>query len=179
MRTAVPIHKSNYDTKEVFSLPDEDLSYCLIHSLPTVTDWPVYLPHCMIPRQLQGEVCKCIDTCLCQGIIWPSKSPYASQVGIVHKKLGEIHLCIDYFKLNSIIVRDKFPLHQIDEALQAVHSSNWFSLFDLTQEYLQSAMERDNMKKTAFRARSPGLCKLPGMPKVLSNAGSSFCSLME
>ena len=57
------------------------------------------------------------------------------------KYLTLIHyICIDYCKLNSIMVRDAFPLFQIDEALQAVHSSNWFTSFDLTQGYLQLAM---------------------------------------
>ena len=36
----------------------------------------------LIP-QLQGEVCKCLDTWLRQGIIRPSQSPYTSQVVIV------------------------------------------------------------------------------------------------
>ena len=118
-----------YDNKDVFSLHDEDPGYCdlIKHTIPTKTDKPMCLPHCTIPRQLQEEVHKCLDTCLCQGIIIPSKSSYASQVVIVHKKSGEIHLCIDYQKLNSIMVRDAFPLPRIDEALQAVHSSNWFT----------------------------------------------------
>ena len=106
------------------------------HTIPTMMDKPVYLPHHTIPRQLQGDVHKCLDTWLHQGIIWPSKSPNASQVVIVCKKLWEMCLCIGYHKLNSILVRDAFPLPQIDVALQAVHSSNWFSSFDLAQGYL-------------------------------------------
>ena len=60
-----------YSNQEVFSLHDEDLGYCdkLTHTIPTSTDKPVYLPHRTIPRQLQGEVCKCLNTWLCQGII--------------------------------------------------------------------------------------------------------------
>ena len=63
--------------------------------------------------------------------------PYTSQVVIVPMKSGEIHLYIDYHKFNSIAIRDAFPLSQIDESLQAVYSSNWFTSFDLTQGYLQ------------------------------------------
>ena len=77
------------------------------------------------------------------------------------------------------MVRDAFPLPQIDEALQAVHSSNWFTLFDLTQGYLQLAMQGDDIKKTAFRARSLGLHEFICMPFRPLNAGSSFCHLME
>ena len=81
-----------YDYKEVFSLYDGDLGFCdtLKHSIPTTTDKPIYLPHQQIPVQLQQEVRKCLESWLKQGIIRPSKSPYASQVVIVSKKSGEI-----------------------------------------------------------------------------------------
>ena len=81
-----------YSNQEVFSLHDEDLGYCnkLTHTIPTSTDKPVYLPHRTIPRQLQGEVHKCLNTWVCQGIILSPNSPYASQVVLVWKKTGEI-----------------------------------------------------------------------------------------
>ena len=72
-----------------------------------------------------------------------------------------------------------FPLPRINEALQAVHSKNWFMSFDLAQGYLQLAMEEGNIQKTAFRTGSSGLYKFTCMPFGLSNAGSSFCHLME
>ena len=55
------------------------------HTILT-SDKPVYLPHYTIPLQLQGEVRKCLDTSLQQGIIWPSQSPYTPQIVIVQKK---------------------------------------------------------------------------------------------
>ena len=47
-----------YDHKTVFSLHNEDLGFGdkLAHSIPTMTDKPVYFPHRTILRQLQGEV---------------------------------------------------------------------------------------------------------------------------
>ena len=124
-----------YDHPEVFSLHDEDLGFCdwIKHTILPTMDRPVYLLHCTILPQLQEEVHKCLDTWLQQGIIRPSQSPYASHVVIVQKKTGEICLCMDYHKLNSITVRDAFPLPRIDEALQAIDSSNWFLSFDLAQ----------------------------------------------
>ena len=87
-----------YDHQSIFSLCNEDLGLCdhLKHTIPTMTMKPVYLLHRTIPVQLQTEVCKCLDTWLKQGIICPSHSPYASQVVIVHKKSGEICLCINF-----------------------------------------------------------------------------------
>ena len=101
-----------YDNQSVFSLCDEDLGLCdcLKHTIPTTMDKPVYLPHQTIQDQLQAEVHKCLDTWLKQGIIWPSHSPDVLQVVIVHKKTGEIQLCIDFQALNAITVCDSFPL---------------------------------------------------------------------
>ena len=113
-----------------------------------------------------------------QGIIRPSKSPYATQVVIVRKKTGEIQLFANYWKLNSIVVRDAFPLQHIDESLQAVHNCQWFTSFDLVQGYLQMPVEAD-IPKTAFRAGLSCLYEFTHMPFRLSNSGSSFCHFME
>ena len=170
-----------YDHTEVFSLFDGDLGFCdvLKHSIPTTTDKPVYLPHRQIPVQLQSKVRKCLDNWLKQGIIRPSKSPYASQVVIVHKKTGEIRLCVDFRQLNAISIHDSFPLPHVEEALQALQAAVWFSSFDLAQGYLQMAMEEEDILKTAFRAGSSGLYEFTHMPFRLTNAGTSFCRLME
>ena len=98
---------------------------------------------------------------------------------IVQKKAGEICLCVDYRKLNSITIWDAFPLSSIDEALQAVHNCNVFTSVDLAQGYLQLAMAEDDIKKTAFRAGASGLYEFTCMPFGLLNARSSFCRLME
>ena len=170
-----------YNHMEVFSLFDGDLGFCdvLKHSIPTTTDKPVYLPHRQIPVQLQSEVRKCLDTWLKQGIIRPSKSPYASQVVIVRKKTGEIHLCVDFRKLNGISIHNSFPLPCVEEALQALQATVWFSSFDLAQGYLQMAMEEEDIEKTAFCAGSSGLYEFTRMPSGLTNVGRSFCRLME
>ena len=170
-----------YDHQSIFSLCNEDLGLCdhLKHTILTMTMKPVYLPHHMIPVQLQTEVHKCLDTWLRQGIIRPSCSPYASQVVIVRKKSGELCLCIGFRALNAVTIRDSFPLRQIEEALQAVRSAMWLTSFDLAQGYLQLAMDEADIHKTAFRADSSGLYEFTHMSFGLSNVGASFCHLME
>ena len=180
-RVQVRILQLVYDNQSIFSLCDEDLGLCdcLKHTIPTTMDKPVYLPHHTILVQLPAEVHKCLDAWLRQGIIHPLYSPYALQVVIVHKKSREIRLCIDFRALNAITVHDSFPLPRIEEALQAVKAAVWFTSFDLTQGYLQLAMEEVDIMKTAFHAGSSGLYKFTHMPFGLSNVGASFCHLME
>ena len=97
----------------------------------------------------------------------------------MRKKTGEIQICVDYWKLNSIVVRDALPLPRIDEALQAVHNCQLFTSFDLAQGYLQMPVEEADIPKTAFRVGSSGLYEFTCMPFGLSNFESSFCCLME
>ena len=165
-----------YNHTEVFSLFDGDLGFwdVLKHSILTTTDKPVYLPHRQISVQLQSEVRKYLNYWLKQGIIRPSKSPYASQVVIIRKKTGEIRLCVDFRKLNAISICNSFPLPRVEEALQAVQAAVWFSSFDLAQGYLQMAMEEEDIEKTAFHAGSSGLYEFG-----LTNTGASFCRLIE
>ena len=170
-----------YNHQSVFLLCDEDLGLYdhLKHTIPTTMDQPIYLPHCTILVQLQVEVCKCLDTWLKQGIIWPSQSPYTLQVVIVHKKTGDICLCMDFRALNAITIHNSFPLRRIEEALQAVKVAVWSTSFDLAQGYLQLAMNEADIHKTAFHAGSSGLYEFTHMPFGLSNVGASFFHLME
>ena len=165
----------------MFSLCDEDLGLGdhLKHAIPTTMDKPIYLLHQTIPVQLQSEVCKYLDTWFKQGIIRPSQSPYASQVVMVHKKAGEIWLCIDFQGLNTITVCNFFPLPQIEKVLQDVKAAVWLTSFDLTQGYLQLVMDEADIHKTAFHVGSSGLYEFTRMSFGLSNAGASFCHLME
>ena len=77
------------------------------------------------------------------------------------------------------MMMDPFPLPHINATLQIVHSSNWFSLFDLAEGYLQLAMEEGDIKKTAFRVRSLVLHEFPAMSFELMNVGSSLCHAIK
>ena len=88
-------------------------------------------------------------------------------------------MCIDFHTLNAMTVRDSFPLLHIKEALQAVKAAVWFTSFNLAQGYLQLAMDEADIHKTAFCTGSSGLYEFTHMPFGLSNAGASFCCLME
>ena len=97
----------------------------------------------------------------------------------MQKKTGEIHLCMDYHQLNSIMVKDAFPLTRIDETLQAIHSSNWFSSFDLAQGYIQLAMEESDIKRQHLEPVQWGYMSLLICCLDYQMLALSFCCLME
>jgi hypothetical protein len=79
--------------------------------------------------------------------IVPSLSPFASPVLFVKKKDGSWRFCVDYMKLNNIIVKNKFPLSRIDEFLDKITGAKYFSTIDLASGFHQIRMiPTDEMK---------------------------------
>ena len=53
-------------------------------------------------------------------LIEESNSPYSSPVVCVHKPNGSLRVCINFRMVNLDIVNDAYPMHQIDEQLEAM-----------------------------------------------------------
>ena len=75
------------------------------HFIPT-TGSPVKILPRRIPVNYRAEIEQQLATLLQQGIIEVSSSPWMAPAVFVHKKNGEIRLCIDYRELNKQTVKD-------------------------------------------------------------------------
>ena len=53
----------------------------------------------------------------------------------VRKKDGSMRLCIDYRKLNKVIVKNKYPLPRIDDLFDQLKGAGMFSKIDLRSGY--------------------------------------------
>ena len=72
-----------------------------------------------------------------QGVIQPSSSPWASPIVLVKKKDGPFRFCVDYRKLSSVTKKDTHPLPRVDDLLDALAGSKYFSTLDLRAGYWQ------------------------------------------
>ncbi|UYV61247.1 hypothetical protein LAZ67_1004099 [Cordylochernes scorpioides] len=97
-------------------------------------------------RLIQDEVNKMIEN----HIVKPSESPWSSPVILVRKKDGTWRFCVDYRRLNKITKKDVYPLPRIDNALDSLAGSSYFSTMDLRSGYWQIEVDEKDREKTAF-----------------------------
>ena len=131
-----------------------------------------------IPFPRRETVRKLLDEMLKKGIISPSKSPWGPPIVLVAKKDGSTRFCIDYRKVNSVTHKDAYPLPRVDDTLDTLVGSIWFSTIDLKSGYWQVEVAPEHQEKTAFCTQD-GLFEFNVMPFGLCNAPATFQRLMD
>jgi hypothetical protein len=83
-------------------------------------------------------------------IIRTSQSSYSAPVVMVLKKNGSWCMPPDYRDINKITIKDNFLIPIIDELLDELHGSIYFTKLDLHSGYHQIRMKEENIPKTTF-----------------------------
>jgi transposase InsO family protein/predicted aspartyl protease len=166
--------------QDVFVGPDGQMGRTTLvkHQIDTGNARPVRQAARRLPIHQQGEADTEIQSMLERGVIEPSNSPWASPIVLVKKKDGSTRFCTDYRALNDVTIKDAYPIPRIDDTLDALAGSTWFSCADCAYGYWQIGMDERDKEKTAFATRG-GLYQFNVMSMGLCNAGSTFERLME
>ncbi|MGI9458857.1 MAG: reverse transcriptase family protein, partial [Pirellulales bacterium] len=167
------------DNDDIFALDDSELSQCpyVKHPINTGQAPPIKQRAYRIPICERAKLKTHIDGMLQNKIIRPSTSPWASPVVLVKKKNGLDRFCVDYRKVNRVTKRDVYPLPRIDDILDSVGKSKYFSTLDLRAGYWQVGVADEDKEKTAFTTFY-GLYEFNVLPFGLSSAPSTFQRLM-
>ena len=152
----------------------------IYHQIPTEGAQPLHQQLRQISPTQQGEVKRLLRDMVSQDVIQPSSSPWASPVVLVKKKNGSItdRFCVDYCKLNALTRKDAYPLPRVDDALDTLAGSKWFSMVDMLSGYWQVEVDDKDREKTVF-CMYEGLYKFKVMPFGLCNAPATFQHLMD
>ena len=111
--------------------------------------------------------------------IWKLHSQWASTVVLVWKKNRSLRFCIDLRKLNSWTIKGTYSLPHIDETLDSLQGSHWFSSLDLKLGYWQVEMDEESKPLTTFTVGPLGFYEHERMPFRLTITPATFQRLME
>ena len=160
------------------SLPELGTTEVVQHQINTGDSAPVRQPARCIPFMLRERVDTMVEEMRQNGVMQPSQSPWASPIVLTTKKDGTSCFCVDYRRLNQVTKQDVYPLPWVDDSLDLLAHSKYFTTLDLASGYLQVKVEPQSQEKTAFVTHS-GLFEFKKMPFGLCNAPATFQRLME
>ncbi|GBO01302.1 Retrovirus-related Pol polyprotein from transposon 297 [Araneus ventricosus] len=141
-----------HEFQSLFSTSDSDVGRCNMtqHRINTGNHPPIKQHPRRLPLAKKEEAERLVKVMVDNGIIEESSEPWASPIVLFKKKDGSTRFCVDCRMLNEISIKDSYPLPRIDDALDDLNGSQWFSTLDLRSGYLQVEIQPEDKEKTAF-----------------------------
>lgn len=168
---------------DVFGEPGrEGCSLPIQHKIETGSARPIAKRPYRVPFHERGVMRDKIEEMLQKGIIVPSDSPWSAPVVLVKKANADgtikYRFCTDFRGLNAVTRADPYPLPLIQETLEQLGTSHYFSTIDLTSGYHQIPIAPGDQEKTAFTT-AEGHFMYQKMAFGLCGAPATFQRLMD
>ena len=120
-----------------------------------------------------------INAWLEAGVIEPSDSPWASALVPCKKKGSDNYRwCTDFRALNTLTVKDAYPLNSIESNLHKLSGSKIFSTLDSAGAFHSIVVDNDSRDYTAFNTFR-GQYRYARLPFGLCNAPSAYSRLVQ
>ncbi|UYV75185.1 hypothetical protein LAZ67_12002787 [Cordylochernes scorpioides] len=106
--------------------------------------------HTELPYAYQKEIQDQVSQLLKHDIITPSSSPYSSPVTLVRKRDNTMRLCIDFRRVNELVLSDLHPLPLIETVLDNLSKAREFSTVDISNAYYQIPIAEESQPLLSF-----------------------------
>jgi len=126
----------------------------------------------------QKELDAFLEENLRTGRIRPSKSPMAASVFFIKKKDGSLRLVQDYRALNSVMVKNKYPLPLISKLVSQLHRAKYFTKLDICWGFNNVHIKPGDEWKVAFQTNR-GLFEPLVMFFGMTNSLVTFQTMMN
>ena len=107
------------------------------------------------------------------GVIRDATSEWASPVVLIPKPDGSMRFCVEYRRLNSLTVKDSYPLPRMEDCLDSLGEAQYFTVLDCNSGYWQIPVDPRDRPETAFTGHE-GVLEFNRMPFGLCNAPATF-----
>ena len=84
------------------------------------------------------------------GFIEPSNSPYSAPTVCVKKPDGSLRVTINFHMVNKNVINDAYPMHRVEDQLEAMSGSSVFTTLDLTKGCHQMKLAESSKEIIAF-----------------------------
>ena len=132
-----------------FAMKEDEVGHTHLglHKIDTGDAWPIKCRPRRLPLACQ-EACDQAVKDMLQATLLSLVTVLV--VIMVPEKNSTWWLCPDYRPVNGVTRKDPYPLPRIDESLDMVSGSSWFSALDLLSRYYQVPLSPEAKPKTAF-----------------------------
>ena len=97
----------------------------------------------------KSDACrKEIETLQEYDMIESSKSPWACGVVMTKKEGDQLWFCCDFWYLNSVMVKDAYPIPRIDESLSKLGDAIFFTTLDYGSAFWQVPLRKQDRDQT-------------------------------
>lgn len=139
---------------------------------------PIYQRPYPIPVSKIHRVDTEIQRMLDLQIIEKSNSPWSSPIVCMEKKNGDIRLCLDARKINTVIIPDRECPANMDDILMKFKGMKYLSTIDLTAGYWQCPLKKECREITAFLHKGRNY-QFKVLPFGLINSVAEFQKILD